>query len=586
MSRLKRNVVANLAGRFWTALLSLVMVPLYVNILGVEAYGLVGLYATLLAVFSLLDLGFSTTLNRELARLSTEPGRAQEARNLVRTIEVVYWALAGVIAVVMLLVSPVIAQHWVHAQHLSTATVQQAVFAMGLVVALQFPFALYQGGLLGLQRQVELNVLMAVMATAQSGGVLLILWFVSPTIQAFFGWQLLVNALQTILSAILLWRYLPAAAGRLRFRKEALASIWHFAAGVMGITILALILGQLDKIILSTLLPLTAFGYYVLAGNVASQLYAVVYPIFQALFPRFSQLVALGDEPALKRLYHQSCQFLSVAVLPMATILALFAPEVLRLWIRNPAVVANAHLPMTLLVIGTALNGLMNLPYAIMLAYGWTKLPLYQNAIAVILVVPLLLWSASHYGGPGAAAVSIVLNGGYVLIGIQILHMRLLKGEKASWYLRDVGLPLAGALAVAVLGRIVFPTQASTAVTLVWLAGVSALTLAASALAAPFIRWWLWHAFVSRLRPIGRSVGIAKPARIVAVGASVALPEVGRELHDDLRATSNVLTNRQDELPVDLLGGDAVSAPSDRQMHSPIQHSSPGAFPDCGPPRA
>src|SRR5262249_49279285 len=111
MNRVKRSIVANLIGKGWTALLSFALVPLYLRYLGMEAYGLVGFYATLQAVFFLIDMGLSVSLNREIARLSVYEGKAQEMRDLVRTIEALYWLLALVIALLVNLIAPIIAQN-------------------------------------------------------------------------------------------------------------------------------------------------------------------------------------------------------------------------------------------------------------------------------------------------------------------------------------------------------------------------------------------------------------------------------------------------------------------------------------------
>ena len=64
MSQVKRNLVANFIGRGWYALMSLAFVPVYIKYMGIEAYGLVGVFATLQALFSLLDFGLSTTMFR------------------------------------------------------------------------------------------------------------------------------------------------------------------------------------------------------------------------------------------------------------------------------------------------------------------------------------------------------------------------------------------------------------------------------------------------------------------------------------------------------------------------------------------
>jgi O-antigen/teichoic acid export membrane protein len=159
MSVLKKNIAANFGGGVWTGLMNLVFVPLYIHFLGIEAYGLIGIFATLLGMFALLDMGLSSTLNREMARLAVQPGNAREMRDLVRTLEIPYWLAGLLIRVIVIGLSPFIAYHWVKADHLTPHTVQTAIMIMGLAVAFQWPMSFYSGGLMGLQRQVLLNVI-------------------------------------------------------------------------------------------------------------------------------------------------------------------------------------------------------------------------------------------------------------------------------------------------------------------------------------------------------------------------------------------------------------------------------------------
>ncbi len=83
MSLLKKNIAANFAGSIWQALIGLVFIPLYIKFMGIESWGLIGIFVTLQAIFGILDMGLSSTLNREMARLSVLPGKEQEMRNLV-----------------------------------------------------------------------------------------------------------------------------------------------------------------------------------------------------------------------------------------------------------------------------------------------------------------------------------------------------------------------------------------------------------------------------------------------------------------------------------------------------------------------
>ncbi len=477
-------------------LMGLAFVPLYIKFLGIEAYGLIGFFATLQMLFSVLDLGLSTTLNRELARASAHPEQADRMRDLVRTLEIIYWAIAGLIGATIFALGPWIARSWLNVEGLSVSTVEDVIVFLGLVIAFQWPISFYSGGLMGLQRQIMNNVITAGLATVRGIGAVLVLWLVSPTIETYFQWQLVVSVLGVAWFTITLWRCLPRGRGPARFQISVVRSVWNFAAGMTGISIVVVLLMQTDKILLSALLPLEVFGYYTLAGVVALASVFAVGPIYTAAFPRFSQLVSLDDYEKLKILYHQFCQLVSVAMLPPALVVAFFSFELLAIWTGDPLIAERTHWLVSLLVVGTALNGLMNIPFAYQLAHGWTRLFFTISVIAVFLLVPLILVLATHYGAVGAAAVWVLLNTGYVLFNIPLMHRRLLKGEMGYWYKVDVGRPLAAILPVVVLARVFYPHDMSSVGTLIYLGGIGLASVIAAALATPQVRARMWYYLV------------------------------------------------------------------------------------------
>jgi O-antigen/teichoic acid export membrane protein len=480
--------VANFASNGWTAFTAVVVIPLYIKLLGVEAWGIIGIFVLLQTICALLDLGLSTTLSREMARLSIQRGKAQEMHNLVRTLELIYWSIAALIGVGVITLAPLIANRWVQAHQLSPETIRNAIRIMGLALALQWPFSLYFGGLLGLQRQVLLSGINIGIATLRSIGAVLILWKVSPTLQAFFIWMVGINLLQTCLAALFLWRSLPKAEIGPSFQSKLLRGTWRFSAGISGITVMSVILTQMDKVILSKLLSLEMFGYYILAGVVAMSIYSVQGPLFSALYPRFTQLVSLGAQEELKELYHRSCQLMSVLILPVSLVIAFFSKEILFLWTGNATTVAHTHLVLSILVTGAALNGLLSLPYALQLAYGWTKLAFYINLVAVLILAPSIVLMASLYGAVGAAFIWVVLNIGFVLFSSQLMHRRLLRGEQWRWYASDVGLPLSVSLGAAFLCRVLAPIDTPRFQLFVTLACASVFVAGSTVLATPVTR--------------------------------------------------------------------------------------------------
>lgn len=492
MSLLKKNIAANFAGNIWQAIMSLAFVPLYIKFMGIESYGLIGVFASLQALLVILDMGINATLNREMARLSSLPGREQEMRDLVRSLEVIYWSVAILIGIIIVAISPFIAYHWVQAEHLSEQTIEQALIIMGFAMALQWPASFYTGGLMGLQRQVLLNMVVIIRSTLSGVGAVLVLWLISPTIQAFFSWQIIISGVNTCLLAWFLWHRLPHTGKTSTFQKQLISGVWRFAADMLGIGILATVLTQLDKIILSKMLPLEMFGYYTLAGAVAVSLYYLISPVFSAIYPRFTQLVSLGDQDGLRQLYHKSCQLMSVLILPATAVIAMFSYEVLFIWTQNPLTADQAYLLVSILIVGTAFNGLMNIPYAVQLANGWTMLALYGNLIAVIIMVPMIIYLTSQYGAVGGASVWAILNSGYILIIIPFMHRRLLISEKWRWYWQDVGLPLMASLIVVGLGRLFMGGQMSQFTTILYIGIISMLALVITALVTPVTRAWLY----------------------------------------------------------------------------------------------
>lgn len=445
---LRRNVVANYLGQGWGGVMGLAFVPLYIRYLGMEAYGLIGLFAAMQAWLTLLDMGMTPTLGREMARFTAGSHSPQSIRNLLRSLEVVCFGVATAICVGVWAASGWLASAWLRAEKLPVAVVRDAIAVMALLVAFRFVEGIYRSALFGLQRQVWYNAVNAALATLRSVGAVIVLATVSPTIETFFLWQAFISLISVLVFAFGIHRALPCAPASAAFSAEALLRVWRFASGMMGITLLAILLTQVDKVLLSRLLSLEAFGYYTLAAAVAGALYLVITPVTAALYPRMVELVSRGDTSAMLSVYHRGAQLVTIITAPVALLLGFFGEGVLFAWSGNVELARRAGPIMSVLAIGTFLNGLMYMPYQLQLAHGWTSLTLKVNTAAVLLLVPAIFWVVPRHGALGAACVWIALNAGYVLAGVHLMHRRLVPDEKWRWYLGDVGLPTLAATVV------------------------------------------------------------------------------------------------------------------------------------------
>jgi O-antigen/teichoic acid export membrane protein len=229
MKSLRWSIAANFVGRAWTLIMGAVFVPIYLNLLGVEAYGLIGFFLSLQSVLGIVDLGLSLTLNRELAR---SQGSLRSSAAMVRTLETVYWSASVGVGAMLIACGGWIARSWVQTVSLPVETVTESVRAMGLIFSLQAPFALYQGGLVGLQKQVLANAVLIFTAAIRFGGAALALWMLSPTLRTYFSWHIASAIVSTGLCAWALWRFIPERFWLARAEPRVLRDIWKFSMTV------------------------------------------------------------------------------------------------------------------------------------------------------------------------------------------------------------------------------------------------------------------------------------------------------------------------------------------------------------------
>ena len=481
---LKKNIIANYLGQGWIALMHLAFIPIYIQYLGMEAYGLIGIFATLQASLTLLDMGMTPTLNREMARYTAGSHTPQSIRELLRSLELLCIGLAFFIAVSTWVASAWIAENWLRAEHLPLSTVSSAIASMGLVAALRFIESIYRGAILGLQTHAWLNVVTAISATARGLGAVGVLAWFSASIEVFFLWQGVVSLVSVLVLAYHIHHVLPCAAQPVRFSKSALSGVWKFAHGMIATTFFSLLITQVDKILLSRLLSLEEFGTYMLAATVANALMLLVAPLAQGYYPRFTELVTKQDQVGLIALYHQGAQLMAIAVVPVALILIFHGEFVLSQW-TNDVVLSHKAAPLVaLLALGTALLGLMNIPYMLQLAYGWSNFAAKVNAMIVVVQIPTLYCATLHYGAIGAAWVWLAITSIYILVVVPIMHKYLLPTEKWTWYWRDNILPGGAACITGGILAWILTTELN----LVWLLASSLVMFVMAALLASDVR--------------------------------------------------------------------------------------------------
>src|SRR5262249_48790314 len=161
---------------------------------GAEGYGLVGFFVLLSSTLSIFDMGFQMTAMRQIASfVDADTEGKSRIVTLLRSIEICFWVIAAFAGILIGLGASVLATHWLKVEARRIPELTQGIRLMAVALLIQFPIDFYSGCLIGLQKQIKLNVINSASATFRGIGAVSVLWLISPTVQTFFGWQCVIS---------------------------------------------------------------------------------------------------------------------------------------------------------------------------------------------------------------------------------------------------------------------------------------------------------------------------------------------------------------------------------------------------------
>lgn len=489
---LKKNILANYASQIYVTLIGIVMVPLYIEYMGAEAYGLVGFFVMLQAWFNLLDMGLTLTMARETARFHGGAMDALSYRRLARVLEGVFLVVALTGGVVMFSAAGYIAHDWLQASQLPISEVQTAVQLMAVIVAMRWTCGLYRGAISGSERLVWLGGYSSLVATLRFVGVLPVLMFVGATPTIFFGFQLAVAGMEFMGLLFYAYRLLPdiPQAQRLPWDWSPLKPVLKFSMTLAFATSVWVLVTQTDKLVLSRILPLAEYGYFTLAVLVAGGVMVISGPVSGAIMPRMSKLEAEGDHAGLIRVYRQTTQLVAVLAGAASITLAFCAEPLLWAWTGDRFLAHQAAPVLILYSLGNGILAVAAFPFYLQYAKGDLRLHLIGNAVFVVLLVPSIIWAASQYGGVGAGYVWLGMNLISFVAWLPFVHRKFEPGLNLKWYVRDVlAIVLVAALAGYCLNAI-FPHSDNRGWQIIAVMGFGLTVLLAGAAASSAV--WAW----------------------------------------------------------------------------------------------
>ena len=421
---MKKNILANFIGKFWSIFSNFLFIPIYIKYLGFESYSIISFSLMITGLMAVLDSGLTATLSREF---SLKNNTLDEKYRIFKNLEAGYLIIVFLCIVMVFSFSHFIATGWLNVKNFTADQVSFFLKILSFEIGFQLLFRFYTGGLLGLEKQVEANIFQVWWGIIRNGVVILLIMYV-PRLDYYFMWQ----AGSTIIFAFLIKIALEKKFFAKKFsfgvkiEKEIYTKMGKFAGGMMLITLVYAMSTQVDKLIISKLLSIESLGYYTLAVSLSQMLIIVVNPIDTALLPRFTALYSTAQKKEASELFKKVSVMVAVLIISIFSNLVFFAEDIVEVWTGSTKIAEKTHEVIPILALAYAMIATQILPYNIAIANGYTKLNNLMGIIGLLITIPGYVYFTKMYGMIGAASVFCITQTVFTFTYLFIINRKFI----------------------------------------------------------------------------------------------------------------------------------------------------------------
>ncbi|QHE78140.1 lipopolysaccharide biosynthesis protein [Hydrogenophaga sp. PBL-H3] len=400
-----RNATSSFLALAWLSLLSVLSIPIYIQMLGLVEWGLVAACVSLQVLSNFLDAGFSQIVPRWAAKEAHKPSALMHHVALFRRM---YWILGLSMFILLQVAAGYLANNWFLVPLERAHDLEIAIRITSLQMLFQFVNNMHIGLWHGLQKQVLANLRVCSFGTIKHVSTMLAMYISAPHVwlyaSVFAFWALIemvTNAVtvRRMMGTSDLQHYAPL--------RPLLREVTILSGGIL----VGLLVIQLDRIILSRTVPVEAFGVYTVVAAMAMAFLQLQTPLTRAYFPLLVQDIESTGRVSPARMKRLIAGTVLISTIP-ALLACLLAAPLLELWLRNPGVVDTGARPLQLLLLAVAVNSLYGCIYQVILAAGQPQRILQFNlvSLAVAGLVIMIMGTSSGLLLGGAIWLSTTLT--------------------------------------------------------------------------------------------------------------------------------------------------------------------------------
>jgi len=393
---IRKHTVYNLFGTVVPIAVSLVTIPLYIEMIGESRYGVLAIAWLLLGYFGLFDLGLGRATAQRIASLAND--KTKERSETFWTALAINSALGLIGALIMWPVAL-----YFFGNHFSVDTelkpeILEAVPWLALAVPVATMSGVLSGTLQGLSKFLELN-LISVMGSV-------FLQVIPLSVAVMYGpdltWLIPATIITRLCVAAILFQrcYSRILSGHpFKVSKALSGKLLQFGGWVTISSVIGPMMVILDRFVIGAQLGARYVTFYTVPFQLAERTNVIPNALSSAMFPRLAQ-TGLGE--AGKALADKALRSLATIITPLLLVGVFSIHWFLGLWIGQEFA-SKASFVGQILLLGFWANAIAKIPHALLQAAGRPDIVAKCHLVELVPYFLLLYFGLEYLGIAGAA---------------------------------------------------------------------------------------------------------------------------------------------------------------------------------------
>ena len=417
-----RHATYNLLGAAVPLIVSLVTVPIYLKIIGLDRYGVLSICWLLVGYFNLFDFGLGRAVSQKIATLAD--AIPEERSRVLWTAA----ALSSILALVAIAIFVPVVSIGLDSINLPNSglrnEVRNAIPWLVAAVPVGIAQSLLAGALEGRREFLKLNLIMSIGTILTAVLPLAGAIWIGTAVPLLLAGSLIARSVVLLLLAGACVKAVPALRPNIGSRSEIKAMLsfggWTTVANVIGPLMV-----YWDRFAIGAIIGSAAVAIYVVPFNLVWQILIVPTSLASALFPRLAQ-----ENPSdAQRTSAQSIGAVAFFMTPAAILAVAVAPAFLMLWVGS-SVGSKTGAIACILLFGVWANSFGRIVCAHVVARGRPKWFAYL-ILAEILPYLILLYLLLRVAGLPGAALAWSIRCLADTIGLYLIDRRSFRALKA-----------------------------------------------------------------------------------------------------------------------------------------------------------